>query len=194
MLTLYHAPRSRSTRFLWLLEELGATYEVVKVGIRRGDGSGAPDPKNPNPEKKVPTLVHDGVMITESAAICLYLTDAFPDAGVGPRIGDPKRGPYLSWLAYYAGVMEPVLVAHATGRTKEPGEAAAYEGMSKRLEETMSKNPYVLGERFSGADVLVASAFQWARQLLPSGPVFDAYVARIAERPALHRALAKDDA
>jgi glutathione S-transferase len=194
MITLYHAPRSRSTRFLWLLEELGATYEVVKVTIRRNDGSGEPDSKNPNPEKKVPTLVHDGVMITESAAICLYLTDLFPDARIGPRIGDPKRGPYLSWLAYYAGVMEPVAVARAVGRGNDPGEAAAYEAMSKRLEETLTKGPYVLGEQFSGADVLVASAFQWARQLFPEGAVFDAYVARIKERPALQRSLAKDDA
>jgi glutathione S-transferase len=193
MITLYHSPQSRSTRFLWLLEELGATYEVVKVTIRRNDGSGGPDPKNPNPEKKVPTLVHDGVMVTESAAICLYLTDLLPDAGIGPLIGDPKRGPYLTWLAYYAGVMEPVVVGRAVGRT-DPGEAAAYEAMSKRLEETLTKGPYVLGESFSGADVLVASAFQWARQLLPQGAVFDDYVARIAKRPALQRSLAKDDA
>lgn len=194
MITLYHSPQSRSTRFLWLLEELGATYEVVKVTIRRNDGSGGPDPRNPNPEKKVPTLVHDGAMVTESAAICLYLTDLFPDADIGPRIGDPKRGPYLSWLAYYAGVMEPVAVARAVGRGDEPGEAAAYAAMSKRLEETLTKNSYVLGEKFSGADVLVASAFQWARQLFPEGAVYDNYVARIAKRPALQRSLAKDDA
>jgi glutathione S-transferase len=194
MLTLYHAPRSRSSRFIWLLEEIGAPYEVVKVDIKRGDGSGAPDPRNPNPDKKVPTLVHDGVLVMESAAICAYLTDAFPEAGVGPRIGDRDRGPYLTWLAYYAGVLEPVLVARATGQEKDPAHQTAYEAMSRRLETALSPGPFLLGERFSAADVLVASAFQWARQLMPAGAAFDAYLARIAERPALKRALAKDDA
>jgi glutathione S-transferase len=195
MLTLYHAPRSRSSRFLWLLEELGAPYEVVKVEIRRTDGSGASDPRNPNPEKKVPTLVHDGVLVIESAAIALYLTDLFPDAGVGPRIGDRQRGPYLGWLAYYAGVLEPVLVAKVTGLgEKDPGHEAAYAAMARRLESALSPGPFLLGERFSAADVLVASAFQFAPHLMPQGPVFDAYVERIAARPALQRALAKDDA
>jgi glutathione S-transferase len=193
MLTLYHAPRSRSSRFIWLLEELAVPYEIVPVEIRRSDGSGGPDPRNPNPEKKVPTLVHDGVMVTESAAICVYLTDAFPDAAVGPRIGDRLRGPYLTWLAYYAGVMEPVVVARATGQTeKDPAQAAAYTAMSERLQRTFDQGPFVLGENFSAADVLVSSAFQWARQLMPSGAVFDAYVERIVQRPALRRALEKD--
>jgi len=194
MLTLYHAPRSRSSRFLWLLEEIGAPYEVVKVDIRRGDGSGTPDPRNPNPDKKVPTLVHDGALVMESAAICVYLTDAFPDAGLGPRIGDPKRGPYLTWLAWYAGVLEPLLVARATGKVADdPAHKTAYAALTHRLEAALSPGPFLLGESFSAADVLIASAFQWARQLMPEGAAFDRYVERIAGRPALHRALAKDD-
>ena len=193
MLTLYHAPRTRSSRFLWLLEELGAPYEVVKVDIRRGDGSGTPDPRNPNPDKKVPTLVHDGALVMESAAICVYLTDAFPDAGLGPRIGDPKRGPYLTWLAWYAGVLEPLLVTRATGKVADPAHETAYAALTHRLEAALSPGPFLLGESFSAADVLIASAFQWARQLMPEGAAFDRYVERIAGRPALHRALAKDD-
>jgi glutathione S-transferase len=109
MLTLYHAPQSRSSRIVWLLEELGADYTLQISGIPRRDGTGGPDPANPHPDKKVPALVADGVLITESIAIVLYLTDAFPAAGVGPTAGDPQRGPYLSWLAYYAGVIEPVV-------------------------------------------------------------------------------------
>ena len=193
MLTLYHAPRSRSSRFLWLLEEIGAPYEVVKVDIRRGDGSGTPDPRNPNPDKKVPTLVHDGALVMESAAICVYLTDAFPDAGLGPRIDDPKRGPYLTWLAWYAGVLEPLLVTRATGKVADPAHETAYAALTHRLEAALSPGPFLLGESFSAADVLIASAFQWARQLMPEGAAFDRYVERIAGRPALHRALAKDD-
>src|SRR5215510_6052624 len=109
MLTLFHAPLSRSTRFVWLLEELGADYQIRYVDISRGDGSGGADPSNPHPDKKVPALVHDGAVVTESAAIALYLTDLHPRAKIGPALGDAQRGAYLTWLAYYAGVIEPVV-------------------------------------------------------------------------------------
>src|SRR5437773_9857024 len=109
MLKLFHAPQSRSSRIVWLLEELGADYEIAYMNIPRMDGSGGSDPSNPHPYKKVPALIHDGALITESIAIILYLTDLHPEAKLGPRIGDPKRGPYLPWLAYYAGVVEPVV-------------------------------------------------------------------------------------
>src|SRR5579859_5670765 len=111
MITLHHAPKSRSSRFLFLLEELGAPYEIKRVSIRRGDGSGAPDPENPHPHGKVPVIDDDGVIVYESSAIALYLTDTFPRAGLGPVVGDPLRGPYLSWLAYYTGVLEPAFVS-----------------------------------------------------------------------------------
>src|SRR5262245_14348909 len=99
MLTLHHAPQSRSTRIIWLLEELGADYRLQITDIPRPDAKGAADPSNPHPDKKVPALVDDGVLVTESAAIVAYLTDKFPQAGIGPVVGDPDRGPYLSWLA-----------------------------------------------------------------------------------------------
>lgn len=93
MLTLFHAPRSRSTRFIWLLEELGAPYAIRKVDIYRAvSQSGARDPANPHPHGQVPALSDDGTLITESSAIALYLTDKFPDAGLGPVVGDPLRG------------------------------------------------------------------------------------------------------
>ena len=194
MLTLYHAPNSRSSRFLWLLEEMDTPYEIVKVDIRRRDGSGGRDPRNPHPDKKVPALVHDGALVTESAAICLYLSDAFPAAGVGPRLGDPLRASYVTWLAYYAGVIEPAVIAKAAGRTDtDANEAEAYEQMSQRLRSALEHHPFVLGEKFSAADVLVASVFQWARTMMPAGAYFDDYVARLAQRPALQRALAKDE-
>lgn len=96
MLTLFHSLQSRSSRMIWLLEELGADYEIRYVDIPKMDGSGRPAPANPHPDKKVPALAHDGALVTESAAICLYLTDLHPDAGVGPGVGDPQRGAYLS--------------------------------------------------------------------------------------------------
>jgi glutathione S-transferase len=195
MLTLHHAHQSRSTRILWLLEELGATYSIVYTNIPRMDGSGAPDPENPHPDKKVPALVDDGVLITESAAVVLYLTDKFPEAGIGPRIGDPLRGPYLTWLAYYAGVIEPVITLgfaglgdHAMVQRSWAGRAA----MDKRILDALSAGPYVLGERFSGADILIGSMGIWSRQMLPTGDTVDAYLKRVTERPALQRAYAKD--
>ena len=120
MLTLHHAPRSRSSRIVWLLEELGANYRLVITDISRPDGQGAPDPKNPHPDKKVPALEHDGALVTESSAIVQYLTDLYPKAGLAPAIGDAKRGPYLTWLAYYAGVIEPVINLGFAGLADNP--------------------------------------------------------------------------
>src|SRR3954468_12451002 len=109
MITLYHAPRSRSSRFVWLLEEIGEPFEIEYISI--GNREGGPDPKNPHPHKRAPALVHDGELVYESAAIALYLSDAFPKADLGPKVGDKGRAEYLSWLVYYAGVIEPAMVA-----------------------------------------------------------------------------------
>jgi glutathione S-transferase len=193
MLTLYHAPQSRSSRFLWVLEELGEPYAVEYVDIRRGDGSGAADPRNPHPDGKVPALVHDGQLVTESAAICAYLTDAFPKAKLGPLPGERTRGAYLTWLAYYAGVIEPVVIAKVQGRTeRDPDEKRAYDLMETRLRSALEAGPHVLGDVFSAADILVVSVFQWMRAVMPPGALYDDYVKRCTARPALARAFAKD--
>src|SRR5688572_29289813 len=106
MLTLYHAPRSRSTRVLWLLEELGAEYHVEYVDIVRGHPTpgGATDPRNPHPLKQVPALAVDGVVLVESVIVFLYLTDRFE--GLAPTVGDSRRAEYLAWLGLYNGVLE----------------------------------------------------------------------------------------
>lgn len=195
MLTLYHAPRSRSSRIIWLLEELGADYEIRYVDISRLDGSGRPDASNPHPDKKVPALAHAGALVTESAAICLYLTDLHPGAGIGPRVGDVKRGAYLSWLAYYAGVMEPVVTIEFVGLGNHEGLARTFRGrkeMNQRIVDALEAGPFLLGESFSAADVLLGSMGQWARDMLPAGDLVDAYLARLNARPALARAFAKD--
>lgn len=194
MLTLFHAPRSRSTRFLWLLEELGADYEVRTVDIYRSFGNtGARDPANPHPHGQVPALLDDGVLITESAAIALYLTDKFPAAGVGPAIGDPQRGPYLSWLAYYAGVLEPCVV-NLWKQRQDDEDKKTYQTLDDRLRTTLESSPWLLGDHFSAADILFISLLQFARQMLPPHAVYDDWLARANTRPALARALAKDDA
>jgi glutathione S-transferase len=195
MLTLHHAPQSRSSRIVWLLEELGAPYQLVITDIPRMDGSGAPDPRNPHPDKKVPALVDDGVLVTESAAIVLYLTDKFPKAGIGPAVGDPLRGPYLAWLAYYAGVIEPVVTLEFGGLVDNPLVQRSFRSSAEigaRVLAALRAGPYLLGEPFSGADLLLASMAQWARHTLPEGRVVDEYLARVNARPALARAMAKD--
>ena len=207
MLTLYHAPRSRSSRIIWLLEELGADYRVETVSIRRRDPAaqgpdapmiGEPDPANVHPHGKVPALLHDGAVVYESAAIVAYLTDAFPQNGIGPRIGDPLRGPYLSWLAYYAGVMEPAFTSAFYGfqvANSATGWAPVPDVMA-HVERTLAEGPYLLGDAFSGADVLVGSAFAMfiGSPLVPRTDLLAAYVERLTSRPAYGRAAAKDGA
>lgn len=195
MLTLHHAPLSRSSRIIWLLEELGADYTLALTDIPRQDGSGAPDPANPHPDKKVPALVDDGVLITESIAIVLYLTDKFPAAGIGPLPGDAQRGPYLTWLAYYAGVIEPVVNFAVAGVADNPALQKTFrdrEAMNRRILAALESGPYILGERFSGADILIASLGHFVRAMLPAGERVDTYLARCNARPALARAQAKD--
>ena len=196
MITLYHAPRSRSSRFIFLLEELGAPYEIAKVNIRRGDGSGALDPTNPHPHGKVPVIRDGETIVHESAAIALYLTDKFPAAGIGPVVGDPKRGAYLTWLAYYAGVMEPSWTS-AFLKTEVPRGTAGWVKTDEVMElvnSTLSKSPYILGEKFSAADILIGTTFKlfMGSPLLAKTDLLEAYVKRVVERPAYARAAAKD--
>lgn len=196
MITLFHAPRSRSSRFIFLLEELGAPYEIKIVNIRRGDGSGARDEANPHPHGKTPVILDDGVRVFESAAIALYLTDKFPSAGIGPVVGDPLRGPYLSWLAYYAGVMEPAWVSQFL-KQEVPRGTAGWVNTTEVMEfvnATLAKGPYILGEKFSAVDILVGTTFAlfMGSPLLPKTDLLEAYVKRVVERPASARAQKRD--
>ena len=198
MITLYHAPRSRSSHFVFLLEELGAPYEITNVSIRRRDGSGALDSHNPHPHGKVPAIRDGEAIVYESAAIALYLTDKFPAAGLGPVVGDAKRGAYLTWLAYYAGVMEPAWVS-AFMNSEVPRGTAGWVKTDEVMElvnATLSKSPYILGEKFSAVDILIGTTFQlfMGSPLLPKTDLLESYVARVVERPANARAQAKDAA
>lgn len=196
MITLFHAPQSRSSRMIWLLEELGAPYEIKITTIPRQDGSGGVDANNPHPDKKVPAIVDNGVLISESIAITTYLCDAYPQAGLAPKIGDPLRGPYLEWLAYYIGVMEPVMVAGFAGFSDNPAVVRTWRTpreVHARISAALEKSPYILGDKFSAVDVIIGSMGQWMRPALPPGEVVDNYLKRMAERPALQRANAKEN-
>ncbi|MBL4810874.1 MAG: glutathione S-transferase family protein [Rhodobacteraceae bacterium] len=197
MLQLFHCPQTRSTRILWLLEELGKRDEVTvkQVGIARADGSASADPRNPHPDGKVPLLVHDGAEISESAAITLYLTDMFPQAGLGRAVGDPQRGPYLTWLHYYGGVIEPVLVVKFSSMEPDAMFTSSFRGfdeMGDRLANALENQPYLLGDSFSAADLLIAAPFISFAALMPDRPVLKDWVARCAARPLFAKTSAED--
>lgn len=198
MLTFYHAPQSRSSSILHLLEELGSPYSVQIVDIHADDG--APESYRAiQPSKKVPAIVHDGVVVIERAAICAYLADAFPHKGLAPGIGDPMRGPYLSALVYCDSVLDPCLSARAQDWQYAPRAFpfGAYEDMLAYLERRLAAQAYAAGERFSAADTQWASALHRGMRLhglIPERPAFADYLARIAARPAFQRAQALDHA
>jgi glutathione S-transferase len=197
MLTLFHAPQSRSSRIVWLIEELGAAarIEYCKIAHRNGQKVGEPDVKNPHPDGKVPALTHDGALITESAAVALYLTDLFPEAGLGALPGSPERGPLLTWLAWAAGELEPAVWSKMTGEAdRDPMSKARYEAAVGRLLETLWEGPWLMGDRFTVADVMIGSSLGWARFAFPDSPLLDAYAERLAQRPARIRADARDAA
>lgn len=196
MITLYHRPKTRSSRFIFLLEELEAPYQIRLVTTRSREG-GAVDPSNPHPIGKVPAISDDGAIVFESPAIALYLTDRFPKNRLGPTVGEPDRGAYLSWLCYYTGVMEPALMSkfmNVEVPRATAGWVAAEEAVAAFL-KTLSAGPFILGARFSAADILYGTMFaQFAQSpLLPKSPAIDAYVKRIVERPACARARARDE-
>lgn len=195
MITLYHRPNTRSTRFIFLLEELEAPYEIHPVSTRTRGGGGAVDPANPHPHGKVPAISDDGAVVFESAAIALYLTDKFPKNRLGPLAGEPGRGEYLSWLAYYAGEFEPAFVSKFMN-WEVPRSTAGWvpvEEVVPGIVARLTAAPYLTGERFSAADVLYATSFALFANspILPQSPVIEDYVKRVVARPAFARALAK---
>ena len=198
MLKLIHAPMSRSSRILWLIDEMGigdkVTVEVV--GIRRFDGSGQRDPANPHPEGKVPMLFHDDAVVMESGAVMLYLTALFPDSGMAPLPGTATRGAFLTWLFWYGSVMEPVLTLAAAG-IDHPYVTAGIRGVAEvnaRLNAALQKGPWLLGDQFSAADLLCCSPYNWFKDAMPDDPLIRDWVARCLARPSIARNWATDTA
>lgn len=198
MLTLFHAPQSRSSAIMTLIEEMGIADKITvqRVNIPRQDGSGARDPANPHPEGKTPALLHDGRLLTERGAIILHLTTLFPDSGLAPAVGSPDWGTYVSWLTWYQGVLEPVLVMQAAG-VAHPWLHATFRGHSEavaRIRAALENGPWLLGETYSAADLLVHSPYAWFVDFLPDDPLIRDWVARCMARPARLRVLAADAA
>jgi glutathione S-transferase len=195
--TLFHAPQSRSAGALILLEELGADYELHVLNLKKGEQRRA-DYLAVNPMGKVPSIVHDGALVTEQGAVYAYLADLYPEAGLAPPIGDALRGPYLRWLFFYGSSFEPALVDRSLKREPAPAAVAPYgdyDTMLKTLTDQLAAGPFLLGERFTAADVLWGTALRWTTmfKLVPETPAITGYVGRVTARPAFARA-AKIDA
>jgi glutathione S-transferase len=200
MLTLVHAPRSRSSGFIWMLEEFGQPYAIEQVSIRRGDGSGALDPKNPHPHGKVPVLKDGAQAVFEQTAIALYLADKFPAAGLGAGPNDPARGSLLTMLAYYSGVVEPAFTSKFMKMAVPRGTAGWVDSdeVMDFVNAKLAAQQYIACDRFTVADILYAGAFA----LFMSSPLLagkkteqlEQYVLRCTSRPAYARIQAKDGA
>jgi glutathione S-transferase len=197
-LTLYHAAPSRSSIVRWMLEELGEPYDIHLFTLSKGEHR-VPDYLAINPMGKVPALRHGDVIVTESAAICTYLADEFPGARLNVPIGDLRRGPYLKWLFFAPGCIEPAMVDRAYTRQEQPRRGTLgggdYDSVIEVTAKAVEAGPYLLGGQFTAADVIVGSAIRWGLEfkLMPDRNEFTDYAARFEARPALQRAEALDE-
>ena len=197
-LTLYHAAPSRSSIVHWMLEELGQPYDIQLVSFKKGENR-QPAYLAINPMGKLPALEHGDTVITEAAAICTYLADEFPQAKLNIPVGNPQRGVYLKWLFFGPSCFEPAITERAFPRKDPPARATLGFGDFDTVMEVMAKgvgaaNPYLMGQQFTAADVIIGSGLRWGMmfKLVPERPEFSAYVGRLSERPALERATQKD--
>jgi glutathione S-transferase len=196
-LTLYHIAPSRSSIVHWMLEELGEPYDIHLLSMKRGEQA-APDYLKINPMGKVPALKHGDVVITEASAICTYLADEFPDRKLNIPVGNPRRGVYLKWLFFGPSCIEPAIMDRSFPRKDAAPRGALgygdYDTVVDVVAKAVAKGPYLMGEQFTAADVVIGSGLRWGThfKLLPERPEFSAYLQRLAQRPALQRAEAKD--
>jgi glutathione S-transferase len=198
-LVFWTNPMSRGRIVRWMLEEVGAPYRTEIVEF--GPAMKAPAYRAINPMGKVPAIRHGDVVVTEAAAICAYLADAFPEARLAPPPGDPQRGPYYRWLFFGAGPVEAAVTNHAMGfaAPEERRGMLGYGSLADvldTLEHAVSAGDYLAGGRFSAADVYLGAQIGWGMQFgtIEKRPAFERYWARLAGRPAAVRAKAIDDA
>ncbi|RDI59808.1 glutathione S-transferase family protein [Microvirga subterranea] len=198
-IVFYTHPMSRGRVVRWMLEELGQPYRTEVLGY----GTSMKDPAYLaiNPMGKVPAIVHGDTVVTEGAAICAYLADAFPDAGLAPPPRDPRRGPYYRWMFFSAGPLEAALTNRSLGfeipaeRKRMMGYGSVEDAVNT-MEHAVSQSEYIAGDRFTAADVYVGSHIGWGMMFgsLEKRPAFESYWSRISNRPAAIRAREIDDA
>jgi glutathione S-transferase len=181
-----------------MLEEIGEPYDIHLLSLSKGDNR-QPEYLAVNPMGKVPALRHGDTVITEVAAICTYLADEFPGKKLNVPVGTPRRGVYLKWLFFGPGCLEAAVIDRAAPRKEEPRRAMLgygdFDTTMNVIAQAVAKGPFLMGEQFTAADVVIGSGLRWGMsfKLLPQRPEFVAYGDRLAARPALQRAEAKDE-
>lgn len=195
-ITFYTNPKSRGRIARWMLEELGEPYEtvVLEFGAMK-----APEYLAINPMGKVPAIKHGETVVTEAAAICANLADAFPAKNLAPPPGDRRRGPYYRWMFFAAGPLEAAVTNKSLGFVSDKKGMlgyGSYEDTIDALEQQVSRSPYICGDQFTAADVYVGSQIGWGLMFgtIDKRPAFADYVARLRSRPAAKRATELDDA
>lgn len=195
MIKLYHHPFSRAGGMVWSLEEIGQPYELVFVDFMKGENK-TPEFMKLNPMGKLPVIVDGDAVISECAAINMYLGDRYALGKLAPPVDDPRRGTYLRWSFFAPSVIEPGLMAKRENWDFKPTAAGwgDHATMLNAIETAIGKGPYLLGEQFSMADVTFGGNLRFMLQfgMLEKRPAFTDYVARLNERPALKRADAKN--
>lgn len=196
---LYYSPQTRSVRPRWLLEEIGAPYELVTLDMAKGEHK-KPEHLKIHPHGAVPALVDGDLVLIESAAICMYLADKYPEKQLAPAVGTPARGTYYQWMVYTMATLEPPVLqvfmntvflpeAERSAEAVEKGKTQ-FKEVARVLENALAGRTFILGEQFSAADVMIGGTLAWAAfmGLLNGHPVLQAYAQRLSERPAFKRA------
>ena len=192
---LFYAPQTRSTRALWMLEECGLDYELELVDIRSAARQDSDEFRRASPMGKVPALVDGGAAMSESAAVCLYLADRYAPGRLAPALDDDRRGRFLYWLMYTPAVVEPAMSEKFAG--VEPNRARSgwgdFDLMIETWEQGLGERPWILGDEFTAADVMLGSSAVFLRmfEMLPEAPVLSGYAARCLARDAYKTAIEK---
>ncbi len=194
-LSLYYHPYSRASASVWALEEAGVPYELQVIDIMKGEQK-SPELMARNPMGKLPTLVDGEVVVSEAAAIALYLADRYAPGRLAPALDSGQRGSYLRWAFFAPSVIEPAVMARGSGWQVKEGAAGwgSYASMIAAAQSAIEGKPFVLGDTFSMADVVFGGTLRFMldfKQIDPN-PVFQAYVERLNQRPAYQRANEKN--
>ena len=195
--TLYHMPQTRGGTTLWMDEELGGVCDLRLINLRKGEGR-TPEFLKINPMGKLPALRHRGATVTEAAAICAYLADAFPEKGLAPATDDPMRGVYYRWMFFAPSCIEPMMLDRLGKVSREDTKVAGhgdYERVMASINQALSNGPWILGEKFSAADVVMGSTLFFATMFgaIPKDGRVKDYVDRITARPA-HQSMVRKNA
>lgn len=193
---LYYMPQTRAGTTLWMSEELGDVCTVKLINLKKGQGRTQEFLKL-NPMGKLPALTHGEAVVTEAAAICAYLADIFPNKGLAPALSDPQRGVYYRWMFFAPSCIEPMMLDRLGKVNRENAAAAGhgdYERVMASIAQALSHGPYILGEKFSAADVVMGSTLNFATMFgaIPLEGAIKAYVERIRARPAFQSMMAKN--